>query len=276
MKLEKEWKCFGGVQRVFSHDSSSTKTGMQFAVFDPPQSDSPPLVLYFLSGLTCTWENFVTKAGAQRAAAEHNVRIVCPDTSPRGEGVPDVPERDDLGKGAGFYLDAKMEPWATHFQMKTYVTRELPTLVEGQSPPAHRAICGHSMGGHGALTLGILEPDFYHSLSAFSPIVAASQVPWGQNALGSYLGQDEEQWKKHDACELLLSRGYQRPILIDQGSSDPFLQEQLRPELFAEASKKSGVASTIRLQPGYDHSYYFISTFISEHVAWHREAANSR
>lgn len=271
MKLEKEWKCFGGHQRVYSHESEVTRTRMEFAVYDPPPQQTPPLLLYFLSGLTCTWENFVTKAGAQRAAAEHNVTIVCPDTSPRGEGVADRPDEYDLGQGAGFYLDATEAPWSSHFHMRSYIREELPRLVEDGRMVTHRAISGHSMGGHGALTLGLSDPGFYHSVSAFAPIVAPTEVPWGRKAFLAYLGTDENQWKKYDACHLLASRGYDRPLLIDQGLDDTFLSEQLRPELFAQASQKAHADSQVRLQPGYDHSYYFISSFIGEHIAWHKD-----
>lgn len=271
MKLEKEWKCFDGYQRVYSHHSEVTRTRMEFAVFDPPPADAPPLLLYFLSGLTCTWENFVTKAGAQRAAAELNITIVCPDTSPRGEGVADHPDEYDMGQGAGFYLDATEEPWSPHFRMRSYIREELPRLVEEKRTVSHRAISGHSMGGHGALTLGISCPDFYQSVSALSPIVAPLQVPWGRKAFSHYLGADESQWAKYDACELLASRGYDRPLLIDQGQDDDFFQEQLRPELFVAASQKAQVDSLVRLQPGYDHSYYFIASFVAEHLAWHKE-----
>jgi S-formylglutathione hydrolase len=271
MKLEKEWKVFGGMQRVFSHQSEATGTRMEFAVFEPPKGAEPPMILYFLSGLTCSWENFVTKAGAQRAAVEHNVLIVCPDTSPRGEGVPDRPEEYDLGQGAGFYLNATEAPWSQHFKMRQYIESELPGLVEAGRDVSHRAISGHSMGGHGALTLGISNPEFYHSVSAFSPVVAPCRVPWGQKAFAAYLGEDREPWADHDACRLVETRGYDRSLLIDQGEADTFLKEQLRPDLFEASCKQAGVHLQLRLQPGYDHSYYFIATFIGEHLAWHRD-----
>jgi S-formylglutathione hydrolase len=272
VQLKNEWKCFGGRQRVFSHVSETTHCEMEFAVYEPPVRKEPPLVLYFLSGLTCTWQNFVTKAGAQRAAAEHNVLLVCPDTSPRGAGVPDCPGEDDMGQGAGFYLNATEQPWAQHFRMEDYVLSELPRLVETGRPLATgRALCGHSMGGHGALTLGIKNPDFFSSVSAFSPIVTPSEVPWGSRAFAAYLGQNEERWHQYDTCRLLRTRGYTREILVDQGMSDPFLDQHLKPQRLSEACAESGTPLTLRQQEGYDHSYYFIATFVADHLAWHRQ-----
>jgi S-formylglutathione hydrolase len=272
MKIFKEWKCFGGTQRVYEHQSSATGTRMEFAVYEPP-GDDPRAVLYFLSGLTCTWENVVTKGGAQAWAAEHNLTLVCPDTSPRGPGVADRPHEDDLGMGASFYVNATQAPWAPHYKMYDYIVHELPQLIEPVLPTfsGKRGIFGHSMGGHGALTLGIKNADFYHSVSAFSPIVAPSQVPWGQKAFGHYLGPDQATWAEHDACQLVSELGYGHELLIDVGTADKFLHEQLRPELFDNACNDAGVALTLRRQAGYDHSYYFISSFMRDHLAWHAQ-----
>ena len=269
----KRWKCFGGDQLVFAHQSSATGTRMEFAVYLPPQAAKQPWpVLFYLSGLTCTWENVTTKGGFQRAAAEHGIVVVAPDTSPRGDDVPDDTGYD-LGKGAGFYLNATQAPWSTHFRMYEYVVRELPELIARSFAVnfARFGITGHSMGGHGALSVAIKNPDRFKSVSAFSPIVAPSQVPWGQKAFGAYLGPDHKMWAEYDSCALMASRGWARDILIDQGESDEFLATQLRPELFAEACKARKVPLTLRMQAGYDHSYYFISTFMAEHIRWHAE-----
>jgi len=272
MKIIKEWKCFGGTQRVYEHDSSATSTRMEFAVYEPP-GEAPRAVLYYLSGLTCTWENVVTKAGAQAWAAEHNLTLICPDTSPRGPDVPDRPDEYDLGVGAGFYLNATQAPWAQHYKMYDYVVRELPELIEPvlRAFSGRRGISGHSMGGHGALTLGIKNADFYQSVSAFAPVVAPSQVPWGRKAFTQYLGTDEATWADHDACLLVAEHGYARELLIDVGTADNFLQQQLRPELFENACNDAGVRLQLRRQAGYDHSYYFISSFMRDHLAWHAE-----
>ena len=269
----KRWKCFGGEQLVLAHQSASTGTRMEFSIYLPPQAAKRPWpVLFYLSGLTCNWENATTKAGFQRAAAEHGIVIVAPDTSPRGDDVPDDTGYD-LGKGAGFYLNALQEPWSKHFRMYDYVVDELPQLIAAAYPvDAKRfGITGHSMGGHGALTIALKNPDRYKSVSAFSPIVAPAQVPWGHKAFGAYLGTDHHSWAEYDACALMASRGWARDILIDQGDADEFLTTQLKPELFAEACRKRNVALTLRMQQGYDHSYYFISTFMAEHVRWHAE-----
>ena len=269
----KRWKCFGGEQLVLAHRSASTGTRMEFSIYLPPQAAKRPWpVLFYLSGLTCNWENATTKAGFQRAAAEHGIVIVAPDTSPRGDDVPDDTGYD-LGKGAGFYLNALQEPWSKHFRMYDYVVDELPQLIAAAYPvDAKRfGITGHSMGGHGALTIALKNPDRYKSVSAFSPIVAPAQVPWGHKAFGAYLGTDHHSWAEYDACALMASRGWARDILIDQGDADEFLTTQLKPELFAEACRKRNVALTLRMQQGYDHSYYFISTFMAEHVRWHAE-----
>ena len=269
----KRWKCYGGDQLVFAHDSKATGTRMEFAVYVPPQAAKQPWpVLFYLSGLTCTWENATTKAGFQRAAAEHGIVIVAPDTSPRGDDVPDDTGYD-LGKGAGFYLNATQEPWSKHFKMYDYVVNELTELVARSFAVnfARFGITGHSMGGHGALSIAMKNPDRFKSVSAFAPIVAPSQVPWGQKAFNAYLGADQKAWAVYDSCELMKSRGWSRDILIDQGDADEFLKNQLRPELFAEACKAKHVPLTLRMQAGYDHSYYFMSTFIGDHVHWHAE-----
>jgi S-formylglutathione hydrolase len=269
----KRWKCFGGEQLVLAHQSASTGTRMEFSIYLPPQAAKRPWpVLFYLSGLTCNWENATTKAGFQRAAAEHGIVIVAPDTSPRGDDVPDDTGYD-LGKGAGFYLNATQAPWSKHFRMYDYVVDELPRLIAAAYPVDEKrfGITGHSMGGHGALTIALKHPDRYKSVSAFSPIVAPAQVPWGEKAFGAYLGPDHHSWAEYDACALMASRGWTRDILIDQGDADEFLATQLKPELFAEACRKRNVALTLRLQQGYDHSYYFISTFMAEHVRWHAD-----
>ncbi|MEQ8442321.1 MAG: S-formylglutathione hydrolase [Alphaproteobacteria bacterium] len=273
MTLEQtnQWACFGGTQSVFAHDSAATGCRMEFAVFTPPGKGPFP-VLYWLSGLTCTWENFVTKAGAQRYAAENGVVIVCPDTSPRGDDVPDAADEYDFGKGAGFYVNATQQPWSKNYRMYDYVVDELPGLIEAGFPvTADRAISGHSMGGHGALTIALRNPDRYRSVSAFSPIVAPGEVPWGHKALGRYLGEDRAVWAEHDACRLVESRGWDRDILVDQGDADNFLEEQLRPHLLEAACEKTGTDLTLRRQPGYDHSYYFVASFIGDHISWHAQ-----
>lgn len=277
MNLEKigEIACFGGSQQRFSHTSKTLDCQMNFSVFLPPQAAQGKLpVLYWLSGLTCTDENFVQKAGAQRYAAEHGVVIVAPDTSPRGEGVPDDPEAAwDFGLGAGFYVNATQPPWDEHYQMDDYICQELPELVAQNFPvdPQCSSIFGHSMGGHGALTIALRNPGRYQSVSAFSPIVAPMSCPWGEKALGNYLGQDRESWKKYDSCELIRSGAKQLPMLVDQGDADSFLEEQLKTQLLESACSESNYAATIRRQPGYDHSYFFIASFIGEHIAFHAQ-----
>lgn len=266
--------CFGGWQDVYRHGSDVLGCGMNVAVYLPPQAESGAKlpVLYWLSGLTCTEQNFITKAGAQRYAAEHGVILVAPDTSPRGEDVADA-EGYDLGKGAGFYVDAEALPWARHYRMHDYVANELPALIEASFPASDaRSICGHSMGGHGALTIALKHPGRYRSVSAFAPIVAPSQVPWGEKAFTAYLGPDREAWKAWDATELVRTAAEKLPILIDQGQADEFLDSQLKPWLLEEAAQAAGHPLVLRMQPGHDHSYYFIASFIGEHIAHHAAA----
>ena len=264
---------FGGWQDVYEHASATLGCTMRFAIYLPPQAQEGPVpVLYWLSGLTCTEQNFITKAGAQRYAAEHGIAIVCPDTSPRGEGVADA-DGYDLGQGAGFYVNATQAPWAAHYRMFDYVAEELPALVEAHFPvTAARAISGHSMGGHGALVLALRNPGRYRSVSAFSPIVAPSRVPWGEKAFAAYLGEDREAWMPYDAATLVASARERLPLLVDQGGADEFLATQLRPQLLQDACAAAGHPLQLRLRPGYDHSYYFIASFIGEHVAHHAAA----
>lgn len=267
--------CFGGWQEVHEHDSATLGCTMRFAVYLPPQAAAPGArlpVLYWLSGLTCTEQNFITKAGAQRYAADHGIVLVAPDTSPRGDDVADA-EGYDIGKGAGFYVDATQDPWARHYRMYDYVVHELPALVEANFPVSDaRAISGHSMGGHGALVIALRNPGRYRSVSAFSPIVAPSQVPWGEKAFGAYLGDDRRAWAAYDATELVATADERLPLLVDQGDADEFLSAQLKPELLRAACDAAGHPLTLRMQPGYDHSYYFIASFIGEHVAHHAKA----
>ena len=265
--------CFGGWQDVYEHASATLGCTMRFAIYLPPQAaDGPVPVLYWLSGLTCNEQNFITKAGAQRYAAEHGIAIVCPDTSPRGDGVADA-EGYDLGKGAGFYVNATQAPWAAHYRMHDYVVEELPALVEANFPvTTSRAISGHSMGGHGALVLALRNPGRYRSVSAFSPIVAPSKVPWGEKALTAYLGEDRARWSAWDACELVKQASDKLPLLVDQGGDDEFLDGQLRPQLLQAAAVAAGHPLQLRMRPGYDHSYYFIASFIGEHIAHHAAA----
>jgi S-formylglutathione hydrolase len=264
---------FGGRQEVWKHTSSALGCEMRLGVYLPPAAlagERCP-VLYWLSGLTCTEQNFITKAGAQQHAAQHGLILVAPDTSPRGADVADDPGYD-LGQGAGFYLDATQAPWAPHFRMEDYVVHELPALVEQHFPATEkRALFGHSMGGHGALTLALRHPGRYASVSAFAPIVAPSQVPWGQKVFAAYLGDDRTAWAAHDAVALVATARERLPLLVDQGEDDEFLP-QLQPELLRAACSQAGHPLTLRLWPGYDHSYYFIASFIGEHVAHHARA----
>jgi S-formylglutathione hydrolase len=270
-----EVKSHGGVQGVYRHASSATGTDMQFSVFVPEHEPGTALpVLWYLSGLTCTHANVTEKGEFRAACAEAGMIFVAPDTSPRGEGVPDDSEGAwDFGLGAGFYVDATEEPWAANYRMWTYVTDELPALIAEQFPVDmdRQGITGHSMGGHGALTIALRNPARFRSVSAFSPIVAPSQVPWGEKALAGYLGADRPAWRQHDAVALIEDGARVPELLVDTGTADQFLEVQLKPELLEAACRDAGIALTQRLQPGYDHSYYFVSTFLGDHVAWHAE-----
>jgi S-formylglutathione hydrolase len=267
---------FGGWQDVYHHRSQVLGCEMKVAVYLPPQAATQTLpVLYWLSGLTCTEQNFITKAGAQRYAAEHGVILVAPDTSPRGDDVADA-EGYDLGKGAGFYLNATEQPWAAHYRMYDYIVDELPALVEAHLPASGaRSISGHSMGGHGALVIALKNPGRYRSVSAFSPIVAPTRVPWGQKAFTAYLGEDRSAWAAWDASELVATAEEKLPLLVDQGGGDEFLDTQLQPQWLQAACTAAGHPQQLSMQPGYDHSYYFISTFLGDHIAHHAKALHA-
>ncbi|MGC8521054.1 MAG: S-formylglutathione hydrolase [Steroidobacteraceae bacterium] len=268
-------RCFGGTMGFYRHQAASTTSAMRFAVFVPPQAASARVpVLYCLAGLTCTEETFMIKAGAQRVAAELGMMLVTPDTSPRGLNLPGESDSWDFGVGAGFYVDATEAPWSKHFRMYTYVTQELRELVTAHFPadPARCGILGHSMGGHGALVLGLRNPDLYRSISAFAPIAAPRQCPWGKKAFGGYLGEDRGQWAQYDASEIaagVKDAAQRAPLLVDQGLADQFLAEQLYPERLEQACRSSGLKLTLRRHEGYDHGYYFISTLIEEHLRHH-------
>lgn len=268
-------KCFGGVQGVYRHQSTATGTAMTFAVFVPDHEPGETLpVLFYLSGLTCTHANVMEKGEYRAACAAEKIIFVAPDTSPRGEGVPDDPDgKYDFGLGAGFYVNATETPFDEHYQMRTYIERELPEVIEANFPVdmARQGITGHSMGGHGALTVALRSEGRFRSVSAFSPIVAPSQVPWGQKALNGYLGDNRAAWAHHDAVALIESGARLPALLVDQGDADQFLEQELKTHLLQEACKKAGQPATIRMQAGYDHSYYFISTFMAEHIRWHAE-----
>lgn len=265
----------GGTQGVYKHGSVETGTEMTFSVFVPPHAEGAKLpVVWYLSGLTCTHANVTEKGEFRSACAELGLIFVAPDTSPRGEGVPDDPEGAyDFGLGAGFYVDATEQPWAANYRMRSYIERELPALIAANFPAdmARQAIMGHSMGGHGALTIALRNSGRYRSVSAFSPIVAPSQVPWGHKALSRYLGNDPVAWRDYDAVALITGGARVPDILVDQGDADQFLKEQLRSELLAAACTAAGIPLTLRMQPGYDHSYYFISTFMADHLRWHAD-----
>ncbi len=273
--LRSETKCFGGKLGFYRHFSKQCQTDMSFAVFTPPQASQGPVpVLYYLSGLTCTEENFITKAGAQRYAADNGIMLVAPDTSPRGLDLPGEADDWDFGTGAGFYVDATVEPWSKHYRMYSYVVEELPALI-GQHFPANtkrQGIMGHSMGGHGALVCALRNRDRYLSVSAFSPIAAPMRSPWGKKAFSGYLGSDEATWKDYDASELVATANFGGNILIDQGTADQFLETQLMPRVFEQACEAAGQLLTLRMQPGYNHSYYFIATFIEDHLKHHATA----
>jgi S-formylglutathione hydrolase len=274
LEILSENKAHGGRQLVVKHASAATGTDMIFSIFLPPQADGGERlpVVWYLSGLTCTHANVTEKGEYRAACAELGLVFVAPDTSPRGDNVADV-EDYDFGKGAGFYVDATEQPWAKHFRMWSYVTEELPALVDAEFPVdmERQAITGHSMGGHGALTIALNSPGRFRSVSAFAPIVAPSQVPWGQKALGGYLGEDRAAWRKHDAVALIESGARLPELLVDVGDSDTFIEKELRPELLERACAEAGIPLTLRIQPGYDHSYYFISTFMADHLRWHAE-----
>ena len=274
-----EQRCFGGTQLRFKHRSNVLDCEMRLSVYLPSQAEQQPVsVLWWLSGLTCTDQNFTTKAGAQRYAAEHGIALISPDTSPRGEQVPDDPQQAyDFGLGAGFYLNATQKPWSDHYRMYDYLIEELPPLLFDTLPldPQRQAISGHSMGGHGALILALKNPERYRSVSAFAPICAPSQCPWGQKAFSGYLGEDKHQWLAHDSVALLPQTQLQLPLLIDQGEADEFLKTQLKPELLQQVAAKYDYPLTLRLQPDYDHSYFFIASFIGEHIAFHARHLNS-
>ncbi|MAQ36273.1 S-formylglutathione hydrolase [Thioclava sp. ES.031] len=273
MKTISENRCFGGVQGVYSHASKVNDCEMTFGLFLPREAEDGPVpVLWYLSGLTCTHENAMTKAGAQAFAAEHGIALVFPDTSPRGEGVANH-EDYDLGQGAGFYVNATQDPWAPHFRMWDYIAEELPNAIDAafEIDPERQAITGHSMGGHGALTLAMSLPERFRSVSAFAPIANPTQSDWGRKQFSAYLGDNEAAWAAHDATLLMRERGFDGEVLIDQGGSDQFL-DLLKPEALAEAMAARRQPGTFRIQEGYDHSYYFVSTFIPDHIEFHAEA----
>ncbi len=267
-------RAFGGVQGVYRHASASTGTDMVFSVFVPPHEEGAGLpVLWYLSGLTCTHANVTDKGEFRRACAEQGVVFVAPDTSPRGEGVADD-DAYDVGQGAGFYVDATKAPWTPHFRMRSYIEDELPALIAAEFPVAdlrRQGVSGHSMGGHGALTIALRNPDRFRSVSAFAPIAAPSRVPWGEKALAAYLGDDRMAWRPYDACALIEDGARLPELLVDQGDADAFLNEQLKPDLLRRACADAGIDLTLRMQAGYDHSYHFVSTFMADHVAWHAD-----
>ncbi|WP_281432988.1 S-formylglutathione hydrolase [Microvirga terrestris] len=266
-------RCFGGTQFVYRHVSRETSTPMRLAVFVPPQAkDRKVPVAWFLSGLTCTEENFTVKAGAQRVASELGLMLVAPDTSPRGKSVPDDPEGAyDFGLGAGFYVDALQEPWAKNYRMRSYIERELPKLIAENLPAdmSRQGITGHSMGGHGALTIALRNPERFKAVSAFAPISSPMNCPWGEKALSNYIGPDRSAWRDYDACALIEGGARLPDLLVDQGTADSFLESQLKPQMLEEACARAGQPLTLRRQEGYDHSYFFIASFIEDHLRWH-------
>lgn len=268
-------RCHGGVQTVYRHASATTGTDMEFSVYLPPAAENGRRcpVLWWLSGLTCTWENATTKACFQGPAAAAGLIVVCPDTSPRGLDLPGEHDAYDFGSGAGFYVDATVEPWAANYRMASYVTKELQALVAAELPidPKRQGISGHSMGGHGALILALKNPELYRSVSAFAPISSPMRCPWGEKALTGYLGPDRAKWRAHDATALIEDGVKVAEILVDQGLGDNFLEEQLKPELLEAACASAGIPLELRRQPDYDHSYYFMLSFMADHIAWHRQ-----
>ncbi|HEX4767069.1 MAG TPA: S-formylglutathione hydrolase [Lichenihabitans sp.] len=271
LDLISESRCFGGVQRTYKHLSAATGTSMRFAVFLPPAAEKGRVpVVWFLAGLTCTEDNFTQKAGAQRVAAELGLALIAPDTSPRGNDVPNVPDYD-FGQGAGFYLDATEAPWSAHFRMRRYVEEELTALVGANLPldMARQGICGHSMGGHGALTIGLRNPGRFRAVSALAPIVSPMRCPWGEKALGGYLGPNRAAWRRYDACALIEDGARLSAILVDQGTADPYLDSQLKPKLLETACAMADIPLTLNRREGYDHSYFFIASFIESHLRWH-------
>ena len=279
MEVTSSHVCFGGTQHFVRHDSRECAGPMRFAVYEPPQARANKVpVLYYLAGLTCTEETFAIKAGAQRHAAQHGLMLVMPDTSPREPRLPGDDASWDFGIAAGFYVDATEAPWSQHYRMYSYVTRELPEVLAtrfGSADTQRQSIMGHSMGGHGALVCGLREPQQYRSISAFAPISTPAQVPWGHKAFSGYLGPDRNAWLEYEATSLVARHRRPDAILVDQGTSDKFLDEQLRPRLFAEACRRTGQELRLRMQPGYDHGYYFIQTFVGEHIAFHAAALNA-
>ncbi len=274
LTLQSQAKSFSGVQRVYTHHAETTQCDMEFSIYLPEESDKKLPILYYFSGLTCTQDNVTIKSGFQQYASEAGFIVVCPDTSPRGNDYPGEHDDYDFGSGAGFYLNATQSPWSQNYKMYDYVVKELPELVNKNFAvdTSRCGVFGHSMGGHGALITGLKNPDLFQSISAFSPIVAPMQSPWGQKAFQGYLGENKDTWKEYDATELIKS-GYKskNSILIDQGTSDSFLKPELKPELFQQACEENGQALELRMQLGYDHSYFFIASFIREHFLFHQQ-----
>jgi S-formylglutathione hydrolase len=278
INLTNNYCCFGGLTGFYKHFSEACKNEMRFAVYQPPQAKLEPVpILYWLSGLTCTEENFMIKASAQQFAAKHGLLLVVPDTSPRNTGIEQEDQDWDLGTGAGFYVDATAVPWNNHYQMYTYVVEELPALIKENFPVLQdrQGVFGHSMGGHGALVCALRNPERYQSVSAFAPICSPMRCPWGQKAFTNYLGTDTSQWRKYDASELVKTQPFGRSILIDQGMADTFLENQLMPEVFEQACAEVKQPLTLRRQEGYDHSYYFIASFMEDHICFHAEILRS-
>ncbi len=274
MQTDSQWASHGGTLSVHTHNSDTCSCPMTFGVYTPPQAANGPVpVVWYLSGLTCSWANVMEKSGLQRAASELGLMIIAPDTSPRGDAIAND-DAYDLGQGAGFYLTATQAPWAPHFKMDQYITEELSALVANNfaADMSRQGITGHSMGGHGALTLHLKHPDVYKSVSAFSPITSPSKVPWGKKAFEHYLGSDKSDWANYDASQLVAKQASQATMLIDTGDADQFLEEQLQPQAFIDVCKANGQALNYRLQPGYDHSYYFVASFIADHLAHHKVA----